>query len=245
MAHPMAPSTTIDGVLKGFDTGKLPVPLESNERPTPTFILQLNKGLIEAALKVRSSIGQDYGALYLVVTEETFKVLLPNATYPQRAKKPPSRPDLTGQTTQIQINSTTSDWVLESAEFNQEVVNEAALYKVFCDLVPAAFRQTHYKEGIGYTGVPFLTVIETFRKTYGALQRRTELENDQKLSAAWPPDQTVEGLFARNRQIASDSKLTANPITDLKNTNITYTVIEDLGFLSKGLKAFDARDEKD
>jgi hypothetical protein len=165
---------------------------------------------------------------------------MPTADYIARAAvafDPPVHPGNApvhgANATSAQITETNRQYAADLAEYTlYRTVNEE-LKKQVLAAVPVLFLAILSDDEMGFAEVPCAAMLAHLRATYGTITQ-AELEmNRTRLSAEWPPEDAIEDLWLRIREIQRFALAGNEPISDSTVLRLTLEVLEKTGvFLS-------------
>jgi hypothetical protein len=177
-------------------------------------------------------------------------IIMPPADYLARtgvAFVPPTHPGNApvhgANATSAQITETNRQFAADLAEYNlYRTVNEE-LKKQILAAVPVLYLAILSDDEMGFAEVTCDAMLAHLRTTYGTITQAELETNRTRLSAEWSPDDAIEDLWLRIREIQRFALAGQEPISDSTALRLTLEVLEKTGVFLSATERWREQDE--
>ena len=157
--------------------------------------------------------------------------------------QPPTQPVLpAGNATNRVIAEATNAWKADMKNFDKYVECKQILKKQLLEAVDKTYVCSLDHEILGYTNVTVRQLIEHLEATYATLDVDVLNANSAKLDDAWIPEESMEPLWRKCRDIQRVSRAGAVEITDAMVMNKMHNVLKSSGVFALDMRDWDKRD---
>lgn len=227
--------TTVDSLIEGFPKA---TPTRIVGIPTYENIKRLNDDISANAASIHSELGGGtHGHLGLTVNPTIYATV---SGTPYTAPTSPEPPVLTGFTGH-QITAANRRYDSDKRKFAEFVALQNALKKQILNSVDDIYMAAIEQPYIGHANRTVLNLITHLYDTYAKISPSDLIQNNQKMTAPWDPNQPFEFLV-RQIQDAVDYAAHANtPYTAEQIVNTAYTLVFSTGVFEDECKAWRKR----
>ena len=217
---------TPDALIESFPTPTLPsIQGEPTYHPLAAILSALKAN---AASIPSNKGGSANGYLGIVVSNNVYSTIAPGNPFVPPTN-PTQHPTIPRGSTDAAISTLNRRHDEKLREWKEHNNVQRALKKQLATAVDKIYLEAHYDDNVGYENVSIRTLIQYLFDEYGDITPIDLRANAQRLNEEWDPNQPIQTLFSRIKEIQTYAQAGNRTFTDQQIVDVAYTIIYNTG----------------